>query len=197
MIFKAALVRKATEKQSRSKRVERAMEGHERREAILRVLNERSTPIRGSELASMFSVSRQVIVQDIGLLRAMGEKILSTPRGYVLARPYDEGLATRVIACKHLGEEELKDELTTIVDLGGKVIDVVVEHPIYGELRGMLMISSRADVEEFVKALRESEAKPLSALTEGVHLHTVQAKDESGLDRIERALGEKGYLFGG
>ena len=173
------------------------MQGGERREAILDVLRARSEPVKGSDLASMFAVSRQVVVQDIALLRALGERILSTPRGYVMASSIAEGTVTRVIACKHSAGEELRDELTTIVDFGGHVVDVIVEHPIYGELRGTLAIDSRADVEEFVLALATSEAKPLSALTEGIHLHTIQAPSEAVMDRVIAALDKKGYLFRG
>lgn len=173
------------------------MQGGERREAILEVLRKRTEPIKGSDLAAMFSVSRQVVVQDIALLRALGERILSTPRGYVLVPSLAEGAVTRVVACRHSGGEELRDELTTIVDAGGYVVDVIVEHPLYGELRGVLAISSRTDVEEFVSALVTSEAKPLSALTEGIHLHTIQAPSHAVMDRVINALDRKGYLFKG
>ncbi|HHY98344.1 MAG TPA: transcription repressor NadR [Firmicutes bacterium] len=170
------------------------MSSGSRRQKIVEVLKDRGEPVTGSDLAASLGVSRQVIVQDIALLRARGEKILSTPRGYLLAGKVIPGLATRVIACKHT-REQLADELHTIVAHGGRIIDVIVEHPLYGELRGMLMIESHKDVEEFDRALTESAAKPLSALTEGMHLHTVQAASEAALDGVEAALEAKGYLL--
>ncbi|HHV61499.1 MAG TPA: transcription repressor NadR [Firmicutes bacterium] len=169
--------------------------GEKRRKELLEILRRRKAPVTGSELAGMFSVSRQVIVQDVALLRAEGVDLVATPRGYILAEAAAGRIPTRVIACRHNGIEELRDELLTITGLGGKVIDVIVEHPLYGELRGMLMTESADDVEEFVRALSESDAKPLSVLTEGVHLHTIQAATEAALDNIERALAAKGYLF--
>ena len=59
-------------------------EGGKRRDGILSLLEESDTPLSGTELAHRFKVSRQVIVQDIALLRAEDKKILSTYRGYVL-----------------------------------------------------------------------------------------------------------------
>ncbi|NPV53662.1 MAG: transcription repressor NadR [Firmicutes bacterium] len=169
--------------------------GERRRKELLEVLRKRRAPVTGSELAGMLSVSRQVIVQDIAILRAEGVDLVATPRGYILAEAAAGRIPTRVMACRHSGVEELRDELLTIVGLGGRVVDVVVEHPLYGELRGMLMIESADDVEGFVRTLSEKEAKPLSVLTEGIHLHTIQAASEAALDNIERALGAKGYLF--
>ncbi|HHY45954.1 MAG TPA: transcription repressor NadR [Firmicutes bacterium] len=170
--------------------------GEVRRGEIIALLRREGGPVTGSELASRLGVSRQVVVQDIALLRAGGEKVLSTPRGYVLADSIVKGLATRTIPCRH-DQEGLVEELHTIVGLGGRIVDVIVEHPIYGELKGMLMIETHQDVDEFYKALVASEAKPLSALTEGLHLHTVQAASHAALDAIEQALDKKGYLVRG
>ena len=64
-------------------------EGGKRRDGILSLLEESDTPLSGTELAHRFKVSRQVIVQDIALLRAEDKKILSTYRGYVLDRERD------------------------------------------------------------------------------------------------------------
>ena len=109
------------------------MNTDERREQILYTLKQTNTPITGSELANIFKVSRQIIVGDITVLRASGHNIFATPRGYLL--PHDqakeEQLAT--IACQH-NDDNLQTELEIIIDNGGKVRDVIVEHPLYGEI---------------------------------------------------------------
>lgn len=171
------------------------MEAKERRAAILKKITESPVPITGSDLASLFSVSRQVIVQDVAILRAAGENILATPQGYMVPRIPLHQPYKRIFACKHHSLHEMEEELNTIVDLGGKAVDVIVEHPIYGEYKGNLMLSSPAGVREFMRRLREEDAEPLSTLTGGVHLHTVEAEDEEILDRISRALEEKGILL--
>ncbi len=164
-----------------------------RRTELFRLLEEAGQPITGSELARKLGVSRQVIVQDVALLRAQGEQILATPRGYLVTRSPGQRLR-RTIACRH-SEAEIKDELYTIVDLGGKVIDVTVEHPLYGEIRGLLMINSRYDVGQFLKALENTRARPLSLLTYGVHLHTVEVEDPADFERIHEALKARGFLL--
>jgi len=171
------------------------MEAKERRAAILKKIAESPVPITGSDLAGLFSVSRQVIVQDVAILRAAGENILATPQGYMVPRMPLHQPCKRIFACKHHGFHEMEEELNTIVDLGGKVVDVMVEHPIYGEYKGNLMLSSPAGVREFMRRLKEGKAEPLSSLTGGVHLHTVEAEDEETLDRISKALEEKGILL--
>lgn len=59
------------------------MAGEERRQEILKYIEESKKPVSGQKLAEIFHVSRQVIVQDIALLRAGDREILSTNRGYV------------------------------------------------------------------------------------------------------------------
>ena len=134
-----------------------------------------------------------MIVQDIALLRALGHKILATPRGYLML---DDGprLNTSVVCC-HTTFEEMEDELSTIVGLGGTVVDVVVEHPLYGEIRGLLMLRTQDDVASFMARMRASGAEPLSRLTKGVHLHTLGAPDEATLGKLREALRSKGYLL--
>jgi transcriptional regulator of NAD metabolism len=171
------------------------MDAKERRVAILKKIKESPVPITGSDLAGLFSVSRQVIVQDVAILRAAGENILATPQGYMVPRILLHQPYRRMLACKHHGLQELEEELNTIVDLGGKVVDVIVEHPIYGEYKGNLMLSSPAGVRDFMRRLKEEEAEPLSSLTGGVHLHTVEAEDEEIFDRISKVLEEKGILL--
>ena len=166
----------------------------ERRRRIRDLLHERERPITGTELAARMGVSRQVIVQDIALLRAQGEELVATPLGYLLTRRLAPAAHRAVLACRH-DRETTEDELLTMVDQGLKVVDVVVEHPIYGELRGMLRLESREDVRRFLDHLRESDAALLSALTKGVHLHTVEASRPEVLTRARAALRAKGYLL--
>lgn len=164
----------------------------DRKEKIIKRIKKSDKPISASKLAAQFGVSRQIIVGDVALLRASGYDIIATPRGYILDDQNSECVYT--IAVKH-GKDTLADELYTIVDLGGSIIDVIVEHPIYGQLTGKLHISSRYDVEQFLKKVNNEQAKPLSQLTDGLHLHTIQCQNEDVFKRIMQALDDKGYLF--
>lgn len=167
----------------------------ERREKILETLIKNRKPVKGTDLSKKFNVSRQVIVQDIALLRARGEDILATPQGYIIPRAYREDKLTRKIVCKHEGYDEIEDELKTIIDLGGKIVDVIVEHPLYGEIKSPLEISSRLDLKEFMENIRKTKAEPLSSLTEGIHIHTIEIEDEESFQRIKKALIRKKYLI--
>ena len=134
-----------------------------------------------------------MIVQDIALLRAVNKNILSTNKGYVLYDPSEEiQKARRTIAVSH-SDEQTQDELYTIVDFGGKVLDVVIEHDIYGQITVDLILKSRQDVDEFIAKVAKSKAKPLKTLTGNKHFHTVEADSEQLLDIIEEKLREKGY----
>ena len=168
------------------------MEPEQRRQQILSLLEHNQFPISGSELAAKLSVSRQIIVQDIALLRAEGKKIIATPQGYIILATKKNTLS-KTIACSH-DKKSIKDELTTIVDEGGTIIDVIVEHSIYGQISGNVMVSSRRDVDDFVEKIDKSDTKPLSDLTYGVHLHTIQAKNRQTIAQIEKELKKKGYL---
>jgi uncharacterized protein len=150
-------------------------------------------PIRGGELARHFHVSRQCLVQDIAILRASGKEIVATPRGYLL--PSVSRHAHReILACRHV-PERTEEELQTLVDHGVKILDVIVEHPIYGELRGALMIESRADLQDFLAHVRASHASLLSSLTRGVHLHTVEASRPEMISRAKARLRARGFLL--
>ena len=138
------------------------MEAASRRQAILDRLRTADRPVSASALAAGLNVSRQIIVGDIALLRAGGAEISATPRGYVLPRATD-GI-TRTIACRHT-LAQTGQELDILVDNGCTVLDVIVEHPVYGQLTGQLQISSRYDVEQFLARIRDSDAAPLSMLT--------------------------------
>jgi uncharacterized protein len=170
------------------------MNGVDRRKRIVELLSDNNEPLSGTYLAKVLKVSRQVIVQDIAILRAEGEGIIATPQGYLIPDYSLRKRASRIIACIH-NSDQLSDELKTIVAMGGRVVDVMVEHPLYGEMKGMLMLSSMYDVEEFVRRLKETSGQPLLVLTGGVHIHTIEADDERKLDMIEEKLREKGYLL--
>lgn len=169
------------------------MEGNKRRENLIKILNNQTEPVSGSELSRMLSVSRQIIVQDIALLRASDYNILSTTKGYLLYHS-DYPRVKRTLKVKHT-TEQIEDELCTIVDNGGKILDVLVIHEIYGEIATELIIRNRQDVYDFVKKVREKKIVPLKELTDGIHLHTIEAESEAALDQIEHALKEKNYLF--
>ena len=163
----------------------------DRKEKIIQLLNA-SEPVSASTLAKQLSVSRQIIVGDVALLRASGTPIISTPRGYLLEGKTNSKLYK--VAVNHT-DSQMQDELYTIVDLGGRIIDVIVEHPIYGELTGQLQIKSRYDVDCFVEEVKKSKSNPLSILTGGLHLHTIECDDKAIYERIIQALKDKGYLY--
>ena len=168
------------------------MEAASRRQAILDRLRTADRPVSASALAAGLNVSRQIIVGDIALLRAGGAEISATPRGYVLPRATD-GI-TRTIACRHT-LAQTGQELDILVDNGCTMLDVIVEHPVYGQLTGQLQISSRYDVEQFLARIRDSDAAPLSMLTGGLHLHTLCCPNEDAYTRACAALKAAGLLL--
>jgi len=171
------------------------MGGNQRRSAIIKRIKTSEVPVSGSSLAKEMQVSRQVIVQDIALLRAENKNILSTNKGYLLHEPsIEKPELRRTFHVKHTNAQ-IQDELYTIVDWGGKLLDVVVEHEIYGQITADLIIESRQDVNDFVEALNKNNTNPLNIVTGGAHYHTVEAKNQTILDRIEEALLKKRYLI--
>lgn len=164
--------------------------GEKRRERILQLLRGQEKPMSAGSLAKRFHVSRQVIVQDVALLRANGEKILSTNRGYLLNA---QGETARVFKVHHL-PEETERELTLIVELGGSVKDVFVYHKVYGVLRGELNLSTLKEVQDYLQKIRSGRSTLLSGVTSGYHYHTVTAKSERILDLIQKQLSEEGFL---
>lgn len=169
--------------------------GEKRRKLILSWLKESKEPITGSDLAKKTNVSRQVIVQDISLLKAQNEPIVATAKGYLyLHKPMDEPAYQWVIAVKHAPEDTRK-ELEILVDHGVTIRDVTVEHPIYGDLKGSLMISTRKEVEQFIKKVESEKATLLSELTGGVHLHTISANSEKQLKEACIELKKAGFLL--
>jgi transcriptional regulator of NAD metabolism len=169
--------------------------GERRRELLLTWLRESTEPITGSALAKKTNVSRQVIVQDVSLLKARNEPIIATSQGYVYFRKEDSmNRVTRVIAVHH-AFKDTANELYILVDHGATVKDVSVEHPIYGDLTALLMHRSRRDVDIFLKSLKDTGASLLSKLTDGTHLHTIEAETEWQLDEACAALKKAGYLL--
>lgn len=166
------------------------MNGKERRNKIIQMLSKNKEPISGKELAKIFGVSRQVIVQDIALLRAQDYEITSTNQGYVLL---GEQKISRVFKVVH-SDTDVEEELNLIVDYGGKIDDVFVYHKIYGTVRADLNISSRNDVKEFLQDLKGGSSTLLKNITSDYHYHTVSASSEKLLDLIQESLQEKGFL---
>ena len=164
------------------------MTAAERRAALWEALSQGEGPLSASALAARFGVSRQLVVGDVALLRASGAEITATARGYLIRRP---GL-TRRLACRH-DAAGTRRELLLMVDQGCTVLDVVVDHPVYGQLTGALHLSSRYDVEQFLR--RAACAPPLCLLTGGVHLHTLSAPTPDALRRAEEALAQAGILL--
>ncbi|MFY9499910.1 MAG: transcription repressor NadR [bacterium] len=168
--------------------------GSQRREGILSLLAKSKKPVTGSYLARHFGVSRQVIVQDIALLRARGLDIVATAQGYIFGQAQKRSTATRRLACRH-APGETRSELLALVQAGCLVVDVIVEHPLYGEIRGLLLLETEADVEDFIERYNNQEALLLSTLTGGVHLHTIEADDPAVFQEVEGRLRELGFLL--
>ena len=147
------------------------MTASQRREAILAALARAEGPVSAGTLAGRFGVSRQVIVGDVALLRAGGAAVTATARGYVAERERTEPV--RRVACRHTAGD-MERELQIMVDNGCTVLDVIVEHPVYGQLTGAL---------------------GLSLLTEGIHLHTLACPDEACLRRVREELARAGFLL--
>ena len=169
---------------------ERTVTAEERRKGIEQVLSQSPGPVSAAALARRFGVSRQIIVGDVALLRAAGAAIDATPRGYVTRRG-SVGLV-RQVACRHAAAD-MEQELNIMVDNGCTVLDVAVDHPVYGQLTGALHLRSRYDVQQFV--VRCAEARPLFVLTEGIHLHTLICPDEAAWERVRAALAAAGFLL--
>lgn len=170
------------------------MNGSERRNHIVAQLRDASAPVSGAALARTAGVSRQVIVQDIALLRADGHDIVATNRGYVLREGAGvPAVPTRLIKVRHT-VDQLQDELTTIVDLGGAVLNVMVNHRAYGQITANLDIRSRRDIARYLHDIQSGKSTPLMTVTSGYHFHRIAADSEEALDEIEAALAAKGYL---
>ena len=169
------------------------MNSKERRKLIEELLIKRDEPQKGSKLAKELGVTRQIIVKDIAILRAEGTAIIATPEGYIIPRKETHKVKRIIAVCHKI--EEIEEELSLIVKFGGKIEDVIIEHPLYGEMRGMLMIKTPYDIQSFMEKCREYSAEPLLTLTRGVHLHTIEADEVETLDRIIKELKVKNLLI--
>ena len=170
------------------------MTGSQRREKMVQLLKTSDSPLSGTALAKQLQVSRQVIVQDIALMRAENHAIVSTNKGYLYRSAAAENTwPKRVFFVRHSTEQVL-EEFLTVIELGGQILDVSVEHELYGPIRADLLIENRADAEDFVRRLAACRDNPLKVLTDDCHFHTVTAPSEKLLDLMEAELRAKGYL---
>lgn len=166
------------------------MNGSERREQIVHQIQSSKQPVSGHRLAELFSVSRQVIVQDIALIRAAGYDVLSTNRGYVLNNSEKH---TRTFKVYHT-DEQLEEELFGIVDLGGCVENVMINHKVYGHLEAPLKIDSRRKAQNFIQGIKSGKSSPLKNITSNYHYHVVSADSDEILDEIQQMLESSGIL---
>lgn len=167
------------------------MTGDERRKAILQTLQSATAPVSATALGGELGVSRQVIVQDIALLRSSGSAIQATNRGYVL-QTAEQALPQRLVKVRHT-REQIKEELDIVVDCGGCVEDVMVNHRTYGAMTASLGVRTRRDVERFIAELEAGISSPLCTLTDGYHFHHISAATSEQLDEIEAALDAAGF----
>lgn len=167
-----------------------ALNGQERREQILKILKNSTEPVSGVELAKRLQVSRQIIVQDMALIRANGIDVMSTNRGYIF---HEAKEVSRVFKVMHT-DEQVEEELNLFVDLGGKVEDVFVYHKVYGVIKVSMNIKSRRDVRRYMEEISSGKSTNLKNLTSNYHYHTITAEDEQTLDLIQDELQQKGFL---
>ena len=169
------------------------MKGDERRLHILEVLEREHAPVTATVLAAELGVSRQIIVSDIALMRAHGTGIIAERRGYYLDSKSGKGRRHSLV-CRHNTEEETRNELYAMVDFGCRVIDVIVEHPVYGQITVDLGFASRFDVDEYLQRQKDNNAAQLSSLTDGLHVHTVLVPSEDIFKRLCERLRASGVL---
>lgn len=164
-----------------------------RKQELLALLKQSKEAINGQSLAEQFGVTRQIIVQDIALLRADGAQIISTNRGYIYKNSDDNSYAHRLFKVNHT-VNEMEEELLAIVDNGGRIKNIMIDHPVYGEIQTLLKLTCRRDVSHFLDQASSNDFRPLSDLTNGVHYHLVEADSEQDIDYIEEALNHLGFL---
>ncbi len=167
------------------------MNSIQRRDNIIKLLLESDGPLKGSIIAKEYSVTRQVIVKDIAILRAKGESIIATPDGYIINK--NQNKVKAIIAVTHT-EKEMFNEMSIVIKYGGIIEDVIVEHPLYGEITGMLMIKNYNELNKFIIKYEEQKARLLSVLTNGVHLHTIAAENEEDINLIISELKECNFI---
>ena len=166
------------------------MKGEARRKQLLNILSSSNNPVSGGTLAKELNVSRQIIVQDISLLRANGATIFSTNKGYLLQ---EDRKYSRVFKVYHT-DDQVEEELSTIVDAGGQIRDVFVYHKVYGVLKADMGIKSRRDIRAYMEEISTGKSSLLKNVTSGYHYHTIDAESEEILDAIQEELQQKGFL---
>ena len=190
-----------------------ATKAEARRASLLDALRSADAPVSGGQLANTLNVSRQIIVQDIALLREAGANIVATTKGYVLADAAQTAAqnATQTMAQNaeqpaavldepartfklHHEVEQTREELQTIIALGGRVHNVSISHRAYGRITAPLEIADQADIERFINDIESGKSSPLSTATSGYHYHLVSAPSDETLEAIGRALADKGFL---
>jgi len=169
------------------------VEANLRREQILNTINT-AAPTSASSLAKKLGVSRQVIVGDVALLRAQGHDITATARGYMVIPQFKEEHYLVKVACQH-NAGGTQDELYCMVAAGAIVVNVIIEHEMYGEMTGLLNLKTRADVDAFITKIKSSEVKLLSELTYGIHLHTIACRNKAHFEQVVQALEAGGFLY--
>ena len=168
------------------------MKASDRRKELLNILSKSDEPKKGEYLSDFFGVSRQIIVKDIAILRASGENIVSMKNGYMLSKNNGHEF---IIKCRnHKTSEELFEELDIIIDFGATVKDVIVEHPIYGEVKAVMDINSKRKLDKYMKEVSDDEFRQLSLLSSRHHLHTIEVPDRETFMQIKNELREKGIL---
>ena len=168
------------------------MDGEARRKKIMEILEEGTRPISGTELSKMLGVSRQIVVGDVALMRAANSSIIATNKGYILDRA-DKAVSSIRLRFRHK-PEDIFDELCTITDLGARVKNIEISHPVYGEVSVDINVNSRVEAKEYAQAMMETSASHLSSLTGNYHFHEISADNELTLLRVQKALNDKGYL---
>ena len=162
----------------------------QRRTEILKLLQQEEKPVAARAMASQFGVSRQVIVQDMAVIRAATPGILSTTRGYVIQQ---DSSCVREFKVRH-ESDQTAEEMNLIVDCGGRVKNISISHRVYGRITAEMDIRSRQDVQEFLQALAGGASTVLSTATDGYHYHLVEAATPDRLDLIGQALQDAGFL---
>ncbi len=174
------------------------MEAGKRREELLKLLLMDIKPMSANTIADHFGVSRQIIVGDVALLRASGHNILATQNGYILNKPQGDAQATDndtyILACHH-DKGQLEAELFAIVDHGGVLLNVSVDHPIFGGITQPMEIGSRFEANTLLNKIAVTGASLLCALTGGAHLHTIRCQSPDAYRRILESLKKQGILY--
>lgn len=162
------------------------MDRMQRVKYVLHRLATAGGPIKGSTLAAECQVSRQIIVGDIATLRGLGKKVVATSHGYQMVIP-EKPAFKEILQCHH-GVEKLQEELYAIVDLGGAVLNVSVEHQCYGYLKMDMSVRTREDADHFVSYVKSGRASFMTDLKDGIHRYLIEAKSKKTMFQIREKL---------